>query len=121
MRLLAVHPGALMYPRVFLRLEPLGLELVARAARQAGHDVRIVVLQVETHRDFRGLLADFNPDSICFSGNSLANVPGIVDLAKETNLLCPKFFVFVGRHLPISSAVQARRGFFLVRLKSQLL
>lgn len=98
MRLLAVHPSALMYTRVFLRLEPLGLELVAGAARQAGHDVRIIDLQVETHRDFRALLADFNPDAICFSGNYLANVPEIVDLAKETKLLCPKSFVFVGGH-----------------------
>ena len=41
MRLLAVHPSALMYTRVYLRLEPLGLELVAAAARAAGHDVRL--------------------------------------------------------------------------------
>ena len=47
MRLLAVHPSGLMYTRVFLTLEPLGLELVAGAARAAGHDVRIVDLQVE--------------------------------------------------------------------------
>ena len=49
--LLAVHPSGLMYTRVFLTLEPLGLELVAGAARAAGHDVRIVDLQVESpHR-----------------------------------------------------------------------
>jgi len=48
MKLLAVHPSGLMYTRVFLRLEPLGLELVAGAARQAGHTVRILDLQVET-------------------------------------------------------------------------
>ena len=33
MRLLFVHPGPLLYTNVFLRLEPLGLELVAEAAR----------------------------------------------------------------------------------------
>ena len=33
-----------MYTRVFLTLEPLGLELVAGAARAVGHDVRIVDL-----------------------------------------------------------------------------
>src|ERR1700759_4035652 len=49
MRLLAVHPSGLMYTRVFLRLEPLGLELIASAARVAGHEVQIVDLQVETH------------------------------------------------------------------------
>src|SRR5438067_1454093 len=31
-RFLGVHPGPLLYTRVFLRLEPLGLELVAQAA-----------------------------------------------------------------------------------------
>jgi hypothetical protein len=28
-KLLVVHPSSLMYSKVFLRLEPLGLELVA--------------------------------------------------------------------------------------------
>jgi len=44
MRILAVHPSALMYSQVFLRLEPLGLELVAASAEHAGHEVRIVDL-----------------------------------------------------------------------------
>ena len=34
MRFLGVHPGPLLYTKVFLRLEPLGLELVAAAVRQ---------------------------------------------------------------------------------------
>lgn len=33
MKILGVHPGPLMYTKVFLRLEPLGLGLVAAAAR----------------------------------------------------------------------------------------
>ena len=33
MKVLAVHPGPLMYTKIFLRLEPLGLELVAAAVR----------------------------------------------------------------------------------------
>ena len=40
MRLLAVHPSGLMYTKIFLRLEPLGLEFVAAAARRGGHEVR---------------------------------------------------------------------------------
>jgi hypothetical protein len=40
MKVLAVHPSGLMYTRVFLRLEPLGLEYVAAVARDAGHEVR---------------------------------------------------------------------------------
>jgi len=31
MKVLGVHPGPLMYTKIFLRLEPLGLELVAAA------------------------------------------------------------------------------------------
>ena len=31
MRLLGVHPGPLMYSKIFLRLEPIGLELIAAA------------------------------------------------------------------------------------------
>ena len=48
MKVLFVHPGPLLYTNVFLRLEPLGLELVAEAARRARHSVRLVDLQVET-------------------------------------------------------------------------
>ncbi len=96
MRLLAVHPSALMYTRVFLRLEPLGLELVAAAARRAGHDVRLIDLQVERHEDYFAMLESWQPDAVCFSGNYLANVPEIIDLAKDTKALLPRCFVFVG-------------------------
>src|SRR3712207_7991449 len=96
MKLLAVHPSGLMYTRVFLRLEPLGLELAAAAARGAGHDVRIIDLQVETHRAYFRALERWRPDAVCFSGNYLANVPEIVDLAKATKARLPACFVFVG-------------------------
>jgi hypothetical protein len=54
----------LMYSRIYLRLDPLGLELVAAAARAAGHEVR--------------------PDAVGFSLNYLANVPEVLDLARAT-------------------------------------
>ena len=98
MRLLVVHPSALMYSKIFLRLEPLGLELVAAAARTAGHDVRLVDLQVETHADYFRLLDDWRPDAVAFSGNYLANVPEIVDLARATRARLRDCFVFVGGH-----------------------
>jgi hypothetical protein len=41
-----------MYTKIYLRLEPLGLELVAQAVRQAGHEVRILDLQTETSKDY---------------------------------------------------------------------
>lgn len=51
MRILLVHPSALMYSELYLRLEPLGLERVASALQAEGHDVRMVDLQVYAHRD----------------------------------------------------------------------
>ena len=98
MKLLAVHPGPLMYTKVFLRLEPLGLELVAEAARQAGHDVRLIDLQVESHEDFDRWLREWQPDAVAFSCNYLANVPEIVDLARLVKLRLPRCFVCVGGH-----------------------
>ncbi len=98
MRFLAVHPGPLMYTKIFLRLEPLGLELVAEAARRAGHSVRIIDLQVESHGDYFRLVDEWRPDAVAFSCNYLANVPEIVDLAKATKLRLPDSFVFVGGH-----------------------
>ena len=98
MKLLAVHPSALMYTRVFLRLEPLGLELVAGAARDAGHDVQIIDLQVETHKDYWERVEEFRPDAICFGGNYLANIPEIIDLCKETKDRFPDCFTIVGGH-----------------------
>jgi hopanoid C-3 methylase len=98
MKLLAVHPSGLMYTRVFLRLEPLGLELIAAAAREAGHDVRLIDLQAETHRDLDRMVRRWQPDAVCFSGNYLANIPEIIDLAKAIKAQQPRCFVFVGGH-----------------------
>jgi hopanoid C-3 methylase len=98
MKVLAVHPSALMYTKIYLRLEPLGLELVAQAVRQAGHEVRLIDLQVESHREYFKLLQDWHPDVVAFSCNYLANVPEIVDLAKLTKDTLPQSFVFVGGH-----------------------
>ena len=98
MRVLGVHPGPLMYTRIFLRLEPLGLELVAAAARQAGHEVALVDLQVEKHQDFFRWVDRWRPDLILFSCNYLANVPEIVDLAKAAKARLPRTTVCVGGH-----------------------
>jgi hopanoid C-3 methylase HpnR len=98
MRVLFVHPGPLLYTRVFLRLEPLGLELVAAAARKAGHDCKLIDLQVESHADYRRLVRQWRPEAIAFSCNYLANVPEIVDLAKQTKAQLPSCFVIVGGH-----------------------
>lgn len=98
MNLLLVHPSPLMYTKIYLRLEPLGLELVAAAARHAGHRVMLIDLQVESHQQFATLLREHRPDAIGFSCNYLANVPEIVDLAKLTKQQLPNSVVFVGGH-----------------------
>src|ERR1700751_5869003 len=96
MKVLFVHPGPLLYTNVFLRLEPLGLELVAEAARRAKHSVRLLDLQVETHADYHSMLAEWQPDFIAFSCNYLANVPEIVDLAEAAKCTLPRAFICVG-------------------------
>jgi hopanoid C-3 methylase HpnR len=98
MRVLFVHPSPLMYSEIYLRLEPLGLELVAQSARKAGHDVRLLDLQVFRHRDYYRLLEDWKPEAIGFSLNYLANIPEVVDLAKETQRRLPECFIFAGGH-----------------------
>ena len=51
MKVLLVHPSPLIFSEIYLRLEPLGIECVATAAEQAGHEVRLLDLQVFSHRD----------------------------------------------------------------------
>ncbi len=100
MKILAVHPSSLMYSKIFLRLEPLGIELIAAAARRAGHDVRLLDLQVEPAANYRPAApAEWRPDAIALSCNYLANVPEVIELAKAAAVrLRPGAFVFVGGH-----------------------
>src|SRR3954451_2669405 len=98
MKVLLVHPSSLLYSEVYLRLEPLGLECVGGALKRAGHDVRLLDLQVFDHRDFDRELREFRPDAVGFSLNYLANVPEAVDLAKLAKTIVPKAFVFFGGH-----------------------
>jgi magnesium-protoporphyrin IX monomethyl ester (oxidative) cyclase len=98
MRVLLVHPSPLMYSELYLRLEPLGLERVAAAIRSAGHEVRLLDLQIFRHADYRSELETFRPHAVGFSVNYLANVPEVIDLAKETRARPGGPFVFVGGH-----------------------
>jgi hopanoid C-3 methylase len=97
-RFLAVHPGPLMYTKIFLRLEPLGLEMVAGAVRQSGHEVRLIDLQVETHQDYIKMLKEWAPDVVALSCNYLANVPEVIDLAKMTRASFPRTVIIAGGH-----------------------
>lgn len=98
MRTLLVHPSALMYSELYLRLEPLGLERVAAAIRRAGHPVRLVDLQVYKPEELWRHFDDFRPDAVGFSLNYLANVPEVIDLAKSVKARQPDCLVFVGGH-----------------------
>jgi hopanoid C-3 methylase len=98
MKVLCCHPSGLMYTEIYLRLEPLGVELVAAAARAAGHEVRILDLQVFTHSDYFTMLDDWRPDVVTFGLNYLANIPEVIDLAKQTKRRLPDCFLFVGGH-----------------------
>jgi magnesium-protoporphyrin IX monomethyl ester (oxidative) cyclase len=98
MRILLVHPSALLYSEVYLRLEPLGMECVASALEHAGHEVRLLDLQVFKHRDFHRELGRFRPDAVGFSVNYLANVPEVIDLATLARDRFPNLFIFCGGH-----------------------
>lgn len=98
MKFLAVHPSPLMYTKVFLRLEPLGLESVAETARRQGCQTRLIDLQIDSHQEFTRILDDWQPDVVAFSLNYLANVPEVVDLAKAAKLRLPHCFILVGGH-----------------------
>src|ERR1700726_3005836 len=98
MRVLLVHPSALMYSEIFLRLEPLGLERVASALLADGHEVRLVDLQVYRKAELERQVTGFRPDAVGFSLNYLANVPEVVDLAKWIKTVLPGCLVFCGGH-----------------------
>ncbi|HSV08118.1 MAG TPA: cobalamin-dependent protein, partial [Candidatus Binatus sp.] len=98
MRVLLVHPSPLLFSEIYLRLEPLGVERVAAALAAAGHDVRLVDLQVFPRAEYRQLLVRWQPEVVGFSLNYLANVPEVVDLAREAKATVPRCRVLVGGH-----------------------
>ncbi len=97
-RVLLVHPSGLMYSEVYLRLEPLGLELVAAACRKSGYKVRLLDLQASTHKEYFRMIDDWRPEAIGYSLNYLANIPEVVDLVKATRQRLPEAFLFAGGH-----------------------
>ena len=98
MRLLLVHPSPLMYSEIFLRLEPLGVERVAGAAREAGHEVRVVDLQVLPRAELTRELRAYRPEAVGVSLNYLANVPEALEISAEVKRAVPGCFVFLGGH-----------------------
>jgi len=87
-----------MYSEVYLRLEPLGLELVAAACRKSAYDVRLLDLQASSQKDYFRIVRDWRPEAIGYSLNYLANIPEVVDLVQATRQLLPEAFLFAGGH-----------------------
>jgi len=98
MKVLLVHPSCLLFSEIYLRLEPVGLELVAASLLEAGYDVRVLDLQIFKHKDLVRELRQWKPEAVGFSLNYLANIPEAVDLSKEVRHLLPECFVFAGGH-----------------------
>lgn len=98
MKVLHVHPSSLMYSEIYLRLEPLGLERIAAAVRDAGHEVRLIDLQIFRHADYFREVERWRPDAVCFSLNYLANIPEVIDLSKATKARLPSCYIFAGGH-----------------------
>jgi hopanoid C-3 methylase len=76
----------------------LGIERVAAAVRAAGHQVKLLDLQIFTHRDFYRLLESWQPQALGFSLNYLANVPEVLELAAGARSLLKECLIFAGGH-----------------------
>jgi magnesium-protoporphyrin IX monomethyl ester (oxidative) cyclase len=87
-----------MYSEIYLRLEPLGVERVAAAAVAAGHQVKLLDLQIFKMPDLVRELDDFRPHAVGCSLNYLANVPEVINLAKAVKAARRDCYVFVGGH-----------------------
>ena len=62
-----------------------------RGGARAGHEVRLIDLQVEIARDSScAWSTTWRPDVVAFSCNYLANIPEVVDLAKATKARLPE-------------------------------
>src|SRR5205823_4603073 len=59
---------------------------------------RIIDLQVSSQDEYRRALDDWRPDAVAFGLNYLANIPEVIDLAKETRRRLPHALIFVGGH-----------------------
>jgi hopanoid C-3 methylase HpnR len=74
------------------------LELVGQAARQSGHNLKLVDLQVEPKKEYFRLLQSWEPEVVAISANYLANFPEIIDLSKTTKRILPGCYIIVGGH-----------------------
>jgi radical SAM superfamily enzyme YgiQ (UPF0313 family) len=81
----------------FFKTEPLGLEYLATAAKQAGHQVRIADMRFE-RAGIRQILAGTAPEIVGLSCLHVLDVPSIVEMASEIKQCDPSVPVLVGGH-----------------------
>ena len=108
MRVLLVHPSALMYSEIFLRLEPLGLERVATALQADGHDVRLVDLQVYRQAKENGWLpADDDGALVSDQGTQIAALSyphlGHTEILDSVDTLYRRFYFRAGKLAEMSA------------------
>ena len=98
MRVLLVHPSALMYSEIFLRLEPLGLERVAAALLADGHDVRLVDLQVYRSSSWSARWPNSGPRRSGSASTTWPTCPRWWTWPNGSRPCCPDCLVFAGGH-----------------------
>ena len=81
-----------------MRLEPLGLEMLA-GALGVGHQVRFVDLRVEEHT-LDTVLADFDPQLVGVTSSFTMGMPGALEVAERVKAVCRKAFTVLGAHHP---------------------
>jgi radical SAM superfamily enzyme YgiQ (UPF0313 family) len=80
----------------FFRVEPLGLEYVARALQDRGHEVRIADLRFGPSLGRR--LASFRPQLVGIACTHTVDVPGALGVAREVRRRAPELKILVGGH-----------------------
>lgn len=62
---------------------------MTEAVRRSGHAIRLIDLQLETHKDYQRLIESWQTDLAAISCNYFATVPEVVELAKTTKARLP--------------------------------
>jgi radical SAM superfamily enzyme YgiQ (UPF0313 family) len=81
-----------------MRLEPLGLEMLAGALSPA-HQVRVLDLRVEEHT-LDVALEDFDPHLVGVTSSFTVGTPQALGVAGHVKTICPKAFTVLGAHHP---------------------
>ncbi|MGI5939704.1 MAG: B12-binding domain-containing radical SAM protein [Thermoleophilia bacterium] len=81
-----------------LRVEPLGLEMIAGALSTA-HEVDLLDLRADD-RDLDSVLSDFRPEVVGISSSFTMGAPQALNIAMHVKALCPETFIVMGGQHP---------------------